>query len=212
MSPQEAEDALTMARYTGPRTKVSRRARQLLDENKAKYFDRRPYPPGEHGRGRIRESQYLIQLREKQKLKFIYGVLEKQFRRYYKEAARQSGITGTNLLVILETRLDNVVYRSGLASTRPQARQLVNHGHFLVNGKRVDIPSYQVRGGEVITVKERSLEILPILHSIDTGDRKVPEWMDVDADERKITIADLPSREQIDIEIQEQLVVELYSK
>ncbi len=201
-----------MARYTGPRTKVSRRARQLLDENKAKYFDRRPYPPGEHGRGRIRESQYQIQLREKQKLKFMYGVLEKQFRRYYKEAARQSGITGTNLLVILESRLDNVVYRSGLARTRPQARQLVNHGHFLVNGKRVDIPSYQVRGGEVITVKERSLEILPILHSIDTGDRTVPEWMDIDVDERKITIKDLPSREQIDTEIQEQLIVELYSK
>ncbi len=201
-----------MARYTGPRTKVSRRARQLLDENKAKYFDRRPYPPGEHGRGRIRESQYLIQLREKQKLRFMYGVLEKQFRRYYKEAARQSGITGTNLLVILESRLDNVVYRSGLARTRPQARQLVNHGHFLINGKRVDIPSYQVRGGEVITVKERSLEILPILHSIDTGDRTVPEWMDVDIDERQITISDLPSREQIDTEIQEQLVVELYSK
>ncbi|MCJ7780973.1 MAG: 30S ribosomal protein S4 [Acidimicrobiia bacterium] len=201
-----------MARYTGPRTKVSRRARQLLDENKAKYFDRRPYPPGEHGRGRIRESQYQIQLREKQKLRFMYGVLEKQFRRYYKEAARQSGITGTNLLVILETRLDNVVYRSGLARTRPQARQLVNHGHFLVNGKRVDIPSYQVRGGDVITVKERSLEILPILHSIDTGDRTVPEWMNAEADERKITIQDLPSREQIDTQIQEQLVVELYSK
>jgi small subunit ribosomal protein S4 len=201
-----------MARYTGPRTKVSRRARQLLDENKAKYFDRRPYPPGEHGRGRIRESQYQIQLREKQKLRFMYGVLEKQFRRYYKEAARQSGITGTTLLVILETRLDNVVYRSGLARTRPQARQLVNHGHFLVNGKRVDIPSYQVRGGEVITVKERSLEILPILHSIDTGDRTVPEWMDIDVDERKITIKDLPSREQIDTQIQEQLIVELYSK
>ena len=201
-----------MARYTGPRTKVSRRARQLLDENKAKYFDRRPYPPGEHGRGRIRESQYQIQLREKQKLRFMYGVLEKQFRRYYKEAARQSGITGTNLLVILETRLDNVVYRSGLARTRPQARQLVNHGHFLVNGKRVDIPSYQVRGGEVITVKERSLEILPILHAVDTGDRTVPEWMDVEVDERKITIKDLPSREQIDTEIQEQLIVELYSK
>jgi len=201
-----------MARYTGPRTKVSRRARQLLDENKAKYFDRRPYPPGEHGRGRIRESQYQIQLREKQKLRFMYGVLEKQFRRYYKEAARQSGITGTTLLVILETRLDNVVYRSGLARTRPQARQLLNHGHFLVNGKRVDIPSYQVRGGEVITVKERSLEILPILHSIDTGDRTVPEWMDIDVDERKITIKDLPSREQIDTQIQEQLIVELYSK
>ena len=201
-----------MARYTGPRTKVSRRARQLLDENKAKYFDRRPYPPGEHGRGRIRESQYQIQLREKQKLRFMYGVLEKQFRRYYKEAARQSGITGTNLLVILESRLDNVVYRSGLARTRPQARQLVNHGHFLVNGKRVDIPSYQVRGEDVITVKERSLEILPILHSIDTGDRTVPEWMNIDVDERKITIKDLPSREQIDTEIQEQLIVELYSK
>ncbi len=201
-----------MARYTGPRTKVSRRARQLLDENKAKYFDRRPYPPGEHGRGRIRESQYLVQLREKQKLRFMYGVLEKQFRRYYKEAARQSGITGTSLLVILETRLDNVVYRSGLALTRPQARQLVNHGHFMVNGKRVDIPSYQVRKDDVVTVKERSMEALPILIAIDTGDRTVPEWMDVNTDERKITIIDLPSREQIDTQIQEQLVVELYSK
>ena len=201
-----------MARYTGPRTKVSRRARQLLDENKAKYFDRRPYPPGEHGRGRIRESQYLVQLREKQKLRFMYGVLEKQFRRYYKEAARQTGITGTVLLQILESRLDNVVYRSGLASTRPQARQLVNHGHFLVNDKRVDIPSYQVRKDDVVSVKERSHEILPIMIAIDTGDRTVPEWMDVNVDERTITIQDLPSREQIDTQIQEQLVVELYSK
>ena len=201
-----------MARYTGPRTKVSRRARQLLDENKAKYFDRRPYPPGEHGRGRIRESQYLIQLREKQKVKYIYGVLEKQFRRYYKEAARQSGITGTVLLQILESRLDNVVYRSGLASTRPQARQLVNHGHFLVNGRRVDIPSYQARKDDVISVKERSLEILPIMIAVDTGDRTVPEWMEVNVEERTITIKDLPSREQIDTQIQEQLVVELYSK
>jgi small subunit ribosomal protein S4 len=212
MPAEEAEDALAMARYTGPRTKVSRRARQLLDDNKAKYFDRRPYPPGEHGRGRIRESQYLVQLREKQKLKFIYGVLEKQFRRYYKEAARQSGITGNVLLQILETRLDNVVYRSGLASTRPQARQLVNHGHFLVNGKRVDIPSYQVRKDDVVSVKERSLEILPIMMAIDTGDRTVPEWMDVNTQERTITIRDLPSREQIDTQVQEQLVVELYSK
>ena len=201
-----------MARYTGPRPEVSRRARQLLDENKAKYFDRRPYPPGEHGRGRIRESQYLVQLREKQKLRFMYGVLEKQFRRYYKEAARQSGITGTVLLQILESRLDNVVYRSGLASTRPQARQLVNHGHFLVNDKRVDIPSYQVRKDDVVSVKERSLEILPIMIAIDTGDRTVPEWMDVNTEERTITIQDLPSREQIDTQIQEQLVVELYSK
>ena len=201
-----------MARYTGPRTKVSRRARQLLDENKAKYFDRRPYPPGEHGRRRIRESQYLIQLREKQKLRFMYGVLEKQFRRYYKEANRQSGITGTNLLVILETRLDNVVYRSGLARTRPQARQLVNHGHFQVNARKVDIPSFQVRPGDVVSVKERSHEILPIQHSVDTLDRNIPEWMTVESDTRKITIEDLPSREQIDTEIQEQLIVELYSK
>jgi small subunit ribosomal protein S4 len=201
-----------MARYTGPRTKVSRRARQLLDDNKAKYFDRRPYPPGDHGRGRIRESQYQIQLREKQKVRHIYGVLEKQFRRYYKEANRQSGITGTNLLRLLEARLDNVVYRSGLARTRPQARQLVNHGHFLVNGKKVNIPSYQVRQGDEITVKERSKEAFPILHSVDTVDRPAIEWLEVDRDERRIVVTTLPSREQIDTQIQEQLVVELYSK
>ena len=201
-----------MARYTGPLTKRSRRARQLLDENKAKYFDRRPYPPGDHGRGRIRESQYQVQLREKQKLRHIYGVLEKQFRRYYKEANRQSGVTGTNLLRILESRLDNVVYRAGLARTRPQARQLVNHGHMLVNAKKVDIPSYQVRAGDVVTVKERSKDVLPILHSIDTLDRTSPEWLDVDPEERRIFVSTMPSREQIDTEIQEQLVVELYSK
>ncbi len=201
-----------MARYTGPRTKVSRRARQLLDENKAKYFDRRPYPPGQHGRGRIRESQYQIQLREKQKLKFMYGVLEKQFRRYYKNAVKASGITGTNLLVILETRLDNVVYRAGLASTRPQARQLVNHGHFLVNGKKVDIPSYSVRPGDVVTVKERSKQILPIQHAIDTVGRSVPDWINVESGDRKITVDTLPTRDQIDTEIKEQLIVELYSK
>ena len=201
-----------MARYTGPLTKRSRRALQLLDENKAKYFDRRPYPPGDHGRGRIRESQYQVQLREKQKLRHIYGVLEKQFRRYYKEANRQSGVTGTNLLRILESRLDNVVYRAGLARTRPQARQLVNHGHMLVNAKKVDIPSYQVRAGDVVTVKERSKDVLPILHSIDTLDRTSPEWLDVDPEERRIFVSTMPSREQIDTEIQEQLVVELYSK
>jgi len=201
-----------MARYTGPRTKVSRRARQLLDENKAKYFDRRPYPPGEHGRGRIRESQYMIQLREKQKLRHMYGVLEKQFRRYYREAARRKGVTGTNLLQILEQRLDNVVYRAGLAATRPQARQLVNHGHFRVNGRKVDIPSYEVRPGDVVTVKERSKDVLPILHAVDTVDRPVPEWLEVDKAERRIVVVTAPSREQIDTDIQEQLVVELYSK
>jgi small subunit ribosomal protein S4 len=201
-----------MARYTGPRTKRSRRARQLLDENKAKYFDRRPYPPGQHGRGRIRESQYQIQLREKQKLRFMYGVLEKQFRKYYKNAAKQSGITGTNLLVILETRLDNVVYRAGFGSTRPQARQLVNHGHFLVNDRKVDIPSYEVKPGDVVTVKERSKDILPIMHAIDTMGRTVPEWLQVDTNDKTITVDALPSREMIDTDIKEQLIVELYSK
>ncbi len=201
-----------MARYVGPRTRKSRRLRQLLDENKAKYFDRRPYPPGEHGRGRIRESQYQIQLLEKQKLRHIYGVLEKQFRRYYREAARQKGITGENLLRILETRLDNVVYRAGLARTRPQARQLVNHGHFRVNGSRVDIPSYHVRAGDVVTLKERSQELFPVLQAVDTIDRPSPEWLDVDSADRKIVVSVLPSRPQIDTQIQEQLIVELYSK
>ncbi len=201
-----------MARYTGPRTKRSRRARQLLDENKAKYFDRRPYPPGEHGRGRIRESQYQIQLREKQKLRFTYGVLERQFRRYYEKAARQRGITGENLLRLLEARLDNVVYRAGLVRTRPQARQLVNHGHFQVNGKKVDIPSYQVRAGDVITMRERSRELFPVQQAVDTIDRPMPEWLDVNAGDRKVTVTSLPSRQQIDTQIQEQLVVELYSK
>jgi small subunit ribosomal protein S4 len=201
-----------MARYTGPRTKVSRRARQLLDENKARYFDRRPYPPGQHGRGRIRESQYQIQLREKQKLRFMYGVLERQFRRYYEAAASQRGITGENLLRLLETRLDNVVYRAGLAHTRPQARQLVNHGHFLVNGKKVDIPSYRLGQGDVVTMRERSRDILPVQHAVDTVDRAVPEWLVADRGDRSVTVSVLPSRHQIDTEIQEQLIVELYSK
>jgi small subunit ribosomal protein S4 len=201
-----------MARYTGPRTKVSRRARQLLDENKARYFDRRPYPPGQHGRGRIRESQYQVQLREKQKLRHIYGVLEKQFRRYYAEANRRHGITGENLLQILESRLDNVVYRAGLARTRPQARQLVNHAHFRVNNKKVDVPSYQVRPGDVITLRQRSQDLFPIQLAVDTVDRSGTEWLEVDAADRKVVIVNLPSRQQIDIQIQEQLVVELYSK
>ncbi len=201
-----------MARYTGPRTKRSRRARQLLDENKAKYFDRRPYPPGEHGRGRIRESQYQVQLREKQKLRFTYGVLERQFRRYYEKAARARGITGETLLMLLETRLDNVVYRAGLARTRPQARQLVNHGHFLVNGKKVDIPSYQLRQGDIVTMRERSRELFPVQQAVDTLDRPKPEWLDIDSRDRRVMVTSLPSRQQIDTQIQEQLVVELYSK
>ena len=201
-----------MARYTGPRHKACRRARTPLCQSKKCPVDKRPYPPGEHGRGRIRESDYLVQLREKQKLRTMYGVLEKQFRRYYEIAARQPGITGDNLLRLLETRLDNVVWRSGLAATRPQARQLVNHGHFQVNGKKVDIPSYRVRQGDVVSFKEASKDLVVVQHSVDTLGYPVPEWLDVDHAERKIVIRDLPSRAQIDTAINEQLVVELYSK
>ncbi len=201
-----------MARYTGPTCKACRRARTPLCQSKRCAADTRPYPPGEHGRGRFRASDYLIQLREKQKLRYMYGILERQFRRYYKEAARQRGITGENLLRLLESRLDNVVYRSTLAATRPQARQLVNHGHFTVNGKKVDIPSYQVRAGDVVQLKENSKDLLVVEHSLDTAEITSPEWLTVNRDGRSITVVDLPNREQIDTPIQEQLIVELYSK
>lgn len=208
-----------MARYTGPVCKLCRRERTKLFlkgarcESSKCAIDRKPYPPGEHGRGRVRETQYLIQLREKQKARRIYGVLEKQFRKYYREAARQKGITGENLLRILETRLDNVVYRARFAESRAQARQLVSHGHFRVNGKRVTIPSYRVREGDVITLKERSKDMLVVQHAVDTaGPRSQSEWLDVDVDARKITVTSLPSRAQIDTQVQEQLIVELYSK
>ena len=201
-----------MARYTGPTCKACRRARTPLCQSKRCAADTRPYPPGEHGRGRIRESDYLVQLREKQKLRYMYGILERQFRRYYKEAARQRGITGENLLRLLESRLDNVVYRSTLAATRPQARQLVNHGHFTVNGKKVDIPSYQVRPGDVVQLKDNSKDLLVVEHSLDTAEITSPEWISVNRDARTITVVDLPNREQIDTPIQEQLIVELYSK
>lgn len=201
-----------MARYTGPRHKPCRRARTPLCQSKRCPVERRPYPPGQHGRGRVRESDYLIQLREKQKLRTMYGVLEKQFRLYYEESARRQGITGDNLLMLLEQRLDNVVWRSGLAATRPQARQLVNHGHFQVNGKKVDIPSFQVKPGDVVTVKERSRDLILIQHSIDTQGRVVPEWMTVDTDARRIQVSAHPRRDQIDTDINEQLIVELYSK
>ena len=201
-----------MARNTGPRHKACRRARQPLCQSKKCPVDRRPYPPGQHGRGRIRESDYLVQLREKQKLRAMYGVLEKQFRRYYQLASSQPGITGDNLLRLLESRLDNVVWRAGLAETRPQARQLVNHGHFRVNGKKVDIASYRVRSGEVITLKDSSSDLIVVQHSVDTLGRPTPEWLDVDHGDRKIVVRDLPSRYQIDTAINEQLIVELYSK
>ena len=208
-----------MARYTGSVCKLCRRERTKLFlkgarcESSKCAIERKPYPPGEHGRGRIRETQYLIQLREKQKARRIYGVLERQFRGYYREAARQRGITGENLLRILESRLDNVVYRANFAESRAQARQLVSHGHFLVNGRKVDVPSYRVRPGDEVTLKERSKELLVVQHALDvSGDRSRSEWIEIDADKRKIVISDLPNRAQIDTQVQENLIVELYSK
>ncbi|MEU7631967.1 30S ribosomal protein S4 [Nocardia sp. NPDC049220] len=201
-----------MARYTGPITRKSRRLRvDLVGGDQA--FERRPYPPGQHGRARIKESEYLLQLQEKQKARFSYGVMEKQFRRYYEEANRLKGKTGDNLLRLLETRLDNVVYRAGLARTRRQARQLVSHGHFLVNNKKVDVPSYQVTQYDIIDVKEKSLVTLPFQVARETvGDRPVPGWLQVIPGRLRILVHQVPERAQIDVPLQEQLIVEYYSK
>ncbi len=201
-----------MARYTGPITKKSRRLGTDLVGN-GKAFERRAYPPGVHGRGRTKESEYLLQLREKQKARYAYGVLEKQFRRYYEEANRLGGKTGDNLLIILESRLDNVVYRAGLANTRRQARQLVVHGHFLVNGKKVNIPSYRVSPYDIIDVAPKSLNALPIVIARETHhERSVPGWLTVRPNKGRILVHQLPVRDQITIDVQEQLIVELYSK
>lgn len=201
-----------MARYTGPVTRKSRRLRvDLVGGDQA--FERRPYPPGQHGRARIKESEYLLQLQEKQKARFTYGVMEKQFLRYYQEAARRSGKTGDNLLQLLECRLDNVVYRAGFARTRRHARQLVVHGHFLVNGKKVDIPSYQVSAHDIIDVREKSLDMTPFIVAREThGDRIVPAWLQVFPNRMRVLVHSVPVRAQIEMPIQEQLIVEFYSK
>jgi small subunit ribosomal protein S4 len=201
-----------MARYTGPATRISRRLKvDLVGGDKA--FERRPYPPGQHGRGRIKESEYLLQLQEKQKARYTYGVLEKQFRRYYEEAVRRPGKTGENLLQILETRLDNVVYRAGLARTRRMARQLVAHGHFIVNGQKVNIPSFRVSKFDIIDVKPKSLPTLPFEVAKATfGDRPIPGWLQVVPSTLRILVHQAPERAQIDTPVTEQLIVELYSK
>jgi small subunit ribosomal protein S4 len=204
-----------MARYLGPIAKQSRRERTVLDANRksARALEKRPYPPGEHGRGRIRESEYLLQLREKQKARRIYGVLEKQFRNYYEKATRGSGLSGENLLIALEMRLDNVVFRGGLARTRRESRQLTSHKHFAVNGQAVNIPSYAVSPGDVITLRNRSKDIVPVLGALELlGTRQMPAWLSLDVDKRQITVLAAPIRSQIDVPVQEQLIVELYSK
>ena len=201
-----------MARYTGPMTRKSRRLKvDLVGGDQA--FERRPYPPGQHGRIRIKETEFLLQSQEKQKARFAYGVLEKQFRRYYQEATRRAGKTGDNLLQILESRLDNVIYRAGLARTRRMARQLVNHGHFLVNGKRVDVPSFRVAQFDIIDWRPKSVNTDPYIIAKETqGDRPVPGWLQVVPSNLRVLVHQLPERAQIDTQVNEQLIVELYSK
>jgi small subunit ribosomal protein S4 len=176
-------------------------------------IERRPYPPGEAGRARQRQgSDYLMQLREKQKARRIYGVLEKQFRRYYQEATRGSGVTGENLLRLLELRLDNVVFRAGWGASRAQARQLVRHGHVSVNGRRVTIPSYTARRGDVVALRDKARGMIVIRHNLDTLDRQVPGWLETGEGGSQVTVRDLPQREHIDVPVRESLIVELYSK
>ena len=207
-----------MARYTGPVCRLCRREKMKLFLKGAKCdtmkcpIERRPYPPGEHGRGRMRESEYLLQLREKQKARRIYGVLEKQFRNLYKEANRRGGITGENLLRMLEMRLDNVVFRAGWGSSRAQGRQLVRHGHVNVNGRRVTIPSYQVRKGDVVEMRDKARRMIVLRHNLDTLDRLTPPWLESGDDSYRVSVLDEPRREHIDVPVRESLIVELYSK
>ncbi len=205
-----------MSRYTGPRARVSRRFGVNIFGTKGETvaLDRRPYPPGEHGRDRRRgnQSDYLLQLTEKQKARFTYGLTEKQFRRIYDEANRRQGVTGESMLRFLELRLDNVVYRAGWAATRPQSRQMVNHGHITVNGKRVDIPSYRVRKGDVIALSTKAKAMIMVTWNRDVLDRTPPPWLETGAEGAQVTVRELPLREHIDVPVREQLIVELYSK
>jgi small subunit ribosomal protein S4 len=208
-----------MARYTGPDCKRCRREKTKLFLKGAKCesakcpIEIRPYPPGEHGRGRTKDSEYLLQMREKQKCARIYGVLEKQFRGYYEEANRKQGKTGENLLRILESRLDNVVYRAGFAKSRDHARQLVRHGHILLNGHKADIPSMRVKENDIVEVRKDSQELTPfVVARAEAGDRIVPAWLEVVPSRMRILVHSLPARQVIDTQVQEQLIVELYSK
>lgn len=209
-----------MARYIDDSCRICRReGEKLFLKGTRCYTDkcaitRRAYGPGQHGQKRKKQSEYGMQLREKQKAKAFYGVLESQFRKYFEEAARSKEITGLRLLQILESRLDNVVYRLGLATSRGQARQLVRHGHFTVNGHKVDIPSYLTRVGDVIAIREsdkNSESVKAIIESTENG-RPVPTWLEANLSDRSGKIVALPSRDEIDLNVQEHLIVELYSK
>jgi small subunit ribosomal protein S4 len=206
-----------MARDTGPQCKLCRREGQKLFLKGERCLtdrcgvDRRAYPPGEHGRGRAKQSEYRVQLREKQKARRYYGVLERQFRGYYARASRQSGVTGENLLRLLESRLDNVLVRLGFAASRRQARQLVLHGHWMVNGRRVNVPSYQVRPDDVITLKPSS-KVDQVVRDATELTSVVPAWLQADFDGLTAKVLRFPDRQEIDAPVQEQLIVELYSK
>jgi small subunit ribosomal protein S4 len=208
-----------MARYTGADCRRCRREgiKLFLKGDKC-YMDKcpvekRPYPPGQAGKKRPRDSEYRVQLREKQKAKRIYGLLEKQFRGYYHVATRQQGITGENLLVLLESRLDNVVYRLGFAKSRDEARQVVRHNHITVNGRRVNIPSYRVRPGDLVAIGEKSKNLLVIKTALISSEKiEVPGWLEVDIEKLQGKVLSLPTREMIDAPVREQLIVELYSK
>lgn len=208
-----------MARYTGADCKRCRREKQKLFLKGSKCesakcpIEIRPYPPGEHGRGRTKDSEYLLQKREKQKCARIYGILEKQFRGYYNEANRQQGKTGENLLRILESRLDNVVYRAGFAKSRDHARQLVKHGHIALNGWKTDIPSARVSVSDIVEVRESSRTMTPFqVAQAEAGDRTVPAWIEAVPSQMRVLVHSLPERQVIDTQVQEQLIVELYSK
>jgi small subunit ribosomal protein S4 len=205
-----------MARYTGPKVRISRRLGINIFENAkgTKALERRPFPPGAHGRTRRRSSdgEYLSQLQEKQKAKYIYGVLERQFRNIFDEAVRRNGPTGENILRLLELRLDNVVYRAGWAATRPQARQFVSHGLVKIDGKRVNIPSYTLAKGEVVSLSDKARNMIIIQHNIDTLGRTPVAWLDAQDGGKAVSVRELPTREQIDVPVKEQLIVELYSK
>ena len=208
-----------MARYTGPVCRHCRReGLKLFLKGERCYTDkcaieRRNYPPGEHGQARPKFSEYSVQLREKQKLRRIYGVLESQFRRYFQMADRARGVTGETLLQLLERRLDNIVYRLGFSTSRAEARQLVRHGHFRVNGRKVDVPSYLVRRGDVVTVRERSRKVTRIQESLELAQRRgVPDWLEVNAETFTGTVKGFPARADLTMPINEKLVVELYSK
>jgi small subunit ribosomal protein S4 len=208
-----------VARYTGAVCRLCRReGTKLFLKGDRCYsekcaFDRRPYAPGQHGQGRLRPSNYREQLREKQKVKRIYGLLERQFRLYFERADQMKGVTGLNLLSLLEQRLDNTVYRMGMASSRSEARQLVRHNHFTVNGKKVNIPSFQVKAGDVVEVKERSRKVARIASSLEGAEsRPRMSWLEVDSKQFRGVIKSAPVREEITLPINEQLIVELYSK